>query len=279
MPCITHAFNGNSTHRRQPPGPPRSGDAPALCHDWDPMKIYTELASWWPLLSPAEDYAEEAAFYQRELIAACQPPCRTLLELGSGGGNNASHMKTRFEITLVELSPGMIEVSRALNPECEHAQGDMRDVRLGRTFDCVFVHDAICYMATPEDLRRAIETAYVHCRPGGSALFAPDHVRETFATSTDHGGVDAGGRGLRFLEWQWDPDPADSTYTVDYALLLREPDGSVRVESERHTEGLFGRGEWLRMLTDAGFDARSVPFDHSELAPGTYEVFVCRRPL
>lgn len=242
------------------------------------MKIYSDLAQWWPLFSPPEDYAEEAAFYQGELIAACDPPCRTLLELGSGGGNNASHMKARFEITLAELSAGMIEISRALNPECEHIQGDMRNVRLGRTFDCVFIHDAICYMKTPEDLRRAIETAFVHCRAGGSALFAPDHVRENFASSTDHGGVDGGGRGVRFLEWQWDPDPADTTYTVEYAVLLRDSDGSVQVEHDRHIEGLFGRSEWLQMLTDAGFEARCVPFDHSELEPGTYEVFVCRRP-
>lgn len=242
------------------------------------MKLYGELAQWWPLFSPAEEYAEEAAFYQQELIAACDPPCRTLLELGSGGGNNASHMKAQLEITLVEPSAGMLEISRTLNPECKHVQGDMRDVRLGRTFDCVFIHDAICYMTTTEDLRRAIETAFVHCRPGGSALFAPDHVRENFESSTDHGGVDADGRGLRFLEWQWDPDPADMTYTVEYAVLLRESDGSVQAEHDRHIEGLFSRAEWLQILTDAGFEARCVPFDHSELEPGTYEVFVCRRP-
>ncbi len=29
----------------------------------------------------------------------------------------------------------------------------------GRQFDAVFVHDAICYMATESDLRKAIETA------------------------------------------------------------------------------------------------------------------------
>jgi hypothetical protein len=37
----------------------------------------------------------------------------------------------------------MLEVSRRLNPDCEHPPGDIRSVRLGRTFDVVFVHDAI----------------------------------------------------------------------------------------------------------------------------------------
>ncbi len=242
-------------------------------------KLYDELAAWWPLLSAPAEYEEEAAFYGSTLAAACERPLRTVLELGSGGGNNASHMKARFEMTLVEPSAGMRAVSRALNPECEHVEGDMRDVRLGREFDGVFVHDAVVYMHTEIDLRKAIVTAFVHCRPGGAALFAPDHVRETFAPSTDSGGHDGETHALRYLEWTWDPDPSDTTYRVEYAYLLRTPDGAVRVEHDRHVEGLFGRADWLRLLTETGFvEARSVPFDHSELQPGSYEVFVAKKP-
>ena len=241
-------------------------------------KLYGELAAWWPLLSAPADYAEEAAGYQRILLEGCEQPTPTLLELGSGGGNNASHLKARFSMVLVDRSPGMMQVSRALNPECEHIEGDMRTVRLGRQFDCVFVHDAITYMTTEADLRRAIETAYVHCRPGATALFAPDYVRENFRASTDHGGHDGVDCGLRYLEWTWDPDPADSSYVVDYAYLLRESDGSMHVEWDRHIEGLFARGDWLRLLADVGFRSRVVPFEHSEIEPGQHEVLVSRRP-
>ena len=241
-------------------------------------KLYEELASWWPLLSAPADYEEEAAFYGSTLAAACDRPPRTVLELGSGGGNNASHLKARFEMVLVEPSTGMRAVSRQLNPECEHVEGDMRTARLGRQFDAVFVHDAVCYMTTEADLRMAIETAFVHCKPGGAALFAPDHVRENFRPSTDHGGHDGETQALRYLEWTWDPEPADSTYLVDYAYLLRGPDGVTRVEHDRHVEGLFSRVDWLRLLSEAGFHARVVPFEHSELDPGSHEVFVAKRP-
>jgi hypothetical protein len=121
-------------------------------------------------------------------------------------------------------------------------------------------------------------TAFVHCRPGGRALFAPDFVRENFRPSTDHGGSDGESRGLRYLEWTWDPDPSDSTYVVDYAYLLRAPDGTVQVEHDRHVEGLFTREEWIRFLSAAGFEARSVPFEHSDLEPGSHEVFVAAKP-
>ena len=240
--------------------------------------MYDELASWWPLLSPPADYEEEAAFYGRTLAAACAHPPRTLLELGSGGGNNASYLKADCEMVLVEPSPGMRAVSRALNPECEHVEGDMRTARLGRLFDAVFVHDAVCYMTTEADLRMAIDTAYVHCRPGGAALFAPDYVRENFRPATDHGGHDGRTHALRYMEWVWDPDPTDTTYLVDYAYLLRTPDRNVRVEHDRHVEGLFARADWLRLLSQAGFHPRVVPLEHSELEPGSHELFVAAKP-
>ena len=246
-------------------------------HENSLPRLYRDLTSWFPILTAPEDYAEEAAIYRKIMVGAGASPLETLLELGSGGGNNASHLKPHFMMTLVDLSADMLAVSRSLNPECEHIQGDMRTVRLGRLFDAVFVHDAIMYMTTENDLRSAIETAFVHCRPGGVALFCPDHVRETFRPTTNHGGHDAGERSLRYLEWSWDPDPADTNYTTDFAYLIREG-GNVRCEYDRHICGLFGREEWIRFMTEVGFHARSVPFEHSKIEPGTAEFFLSIRP-
>jgi SAM-dependent methyltransferase len=237
-------------------------------------KLYRELASWWPLLSAPADYAEEAEFYRKTIVSSCSTTPETILELGCGGGNNASHLKKHFHMTLVDISPEMLAVSRSLNPECEHLQGDMRTVRLERTYDAVFIHDAIMYMTTDEDLQQAIETAFVHCKPDGVALFAPDHTRETFRPSTDHGGHDGNDRGLRYLEWTWDPDPHDSTYIVDFAYLLREGDGNVRSQHDRHICGIFGREDWIRIISEVGFHARALPFEHSEIEPGSCEVFL-----
>jgi SAM-dependent methyltransferase len=242
------------------------------------MKMYNELATWWPLLSPPEDYEEEASFYARLMEEGCSMPLRTVLELGSGGGNNASYLKKRYSMVLVEPSAGMRHVSQGINPECEHVEGDMRTIRLGRQFDGVFVHDAVCYMTTHADLRRAIETAFVHTKPGGVALFAPDCVRETFRTSTSHGGSDNATHGLRYLEWTWAPDPGGTEYRVEYVLAMRTPDGQVRVEHDRHVEGLFSRGEWLRDLSGAGYQAEVRPLEHSDVDFGSVEVFLARRP-
>jgi SAM-dependent methyltransferase len=242
------------------------------------MRLYDDLADWWPLLSPPSDYEDEAAFYERQLDRAASRPLRTLLELGSGGGNNASFLKRRYAMTLVDRSPGMLAVSRALNPECEHVQGDMRSVRLNRMYDAVFVHDSICYMTREQDLAEVFATAYAHCAPGGVALFAPDYVRETFTPPmTDHGGEDGADRSLRYLEWVSDPDPTDTSYVVDYAYLLRQHDGLVRLEHDQHIEGIFAMATWLRLLHEAGFQAAVVQADHSGLDPCSYQVFVGRK--
>jgi SAM-dependent methyltransferase len=216
-------------------------------------KLYGELAEWWPTFSTPEGYRQEAGFFKRVLIKSSAPPPRTVLELGSGGGNSAFHLKSRFDMTLVDMSPEMLAVSRALNPECAHVEADIRTVRLDRTFDAVFVHDAICHMTSEFDLRAAMETAFVHCRPGGVALFAPDFVRETFAENVDHGGNDTGRGSVRFLQWTTDPAPADTTYFVDFAILIRDRDGGIRVEHDRHTYGLFSRADWRRLLRGVGF--------------------------
>lgn len=216
-------------------------------------KLYGELAEWWPTFSTPEGYRDEAAFFKRLLSKSTAPAPRTLLELGSGGGNSAFHLKARFDMTLVDLSPDMLAVSRALNPECEHIEDDIRSVRLGRTFDAVFVHDAICHMTTESDLRAAMKTAFVHCRPGGAALFAPDFVRETFSENLDQGGNDTARGSVRFLQWTTDPDPTDTTYFVDFAILIRDRKGGMRVEHDRHTYGLFSRADWRRLLRQVGF--------------------------
>jgi hypothetical protein len=108
------------------------------------------------------------------------------------------------------------------------------------------------------DLRSALETAWEHLRPGGAVVIAPDCVRETFEPATQHGGHDGDGRALRYVEWTYDPDPADTTYVTDYAILLREGADGVRVRHDRHLEGLFARQTWLDLLRDVGFTARSV---------------------
>jgi SAM-dependent methyltransferase len=237
------------------------------------LRMYTELATWWPLLSPPSEYVEEAADLLPVLLGATDTPPHTLLELGCGGGSLAYHLKTRLALTLTDRSAEMLAISRQVNPECEHVLGDMRSMDLGRQFDLVLIHDAIMYATDPAAVRATLATAHRHCRPGGAVVLLPDCVRETFEPTTEHGGEDAAdGRGLRYIEWSWDPDPDDDTFEVAYGFLLRESNGAVHVESDRHRCGLFSRAAWSSWLAEIGF----VP--SSRIDPWNREVFVGKRP-
>lgn len=242
----------------------------------DSPRLYRGLAEWYPLLTPVEDYPEEAAFYRRLFEAHAERPVRTLLDLGCGAGHVAFHLKASLEATLVDLCPAMLALSRRLNPECEHVVGDMRSVKLGRLFDAVLLHDAVSHMKTRAALAAAVATAFAHTAPGGIALFQPDCVAETIAEGTDTGGSDRDGRGLRYLEWRFRPEPEAERFVVEMACLLREASGEVRVAHDRLEMGLFPRAFWLETLAAAGFEALVVPLEHST-ATG-YEVFVGRRP-
>lgn len=241
------------------------------------VRLYDDLTPWYRLVDPPQDHEDEAAVYARALVDAVTGPATALLELGAGAGHNALFMKRRFQCTLTDIAPMMQALSRELNPDCEHLTGDMRTLRLGRMFDAVLVHDAVCYMTTLDDLRSVAATAFAHTRPGGAALFAPDYVRERFHETSQMISADDGTRSLRGVEWAWDPNPADTQYTVEYSFLLR--DGlDVSSAVDRHEEGLFSIREWTEVLETAGYLVSMVerPLDDDGQ---TDRVFVCRRPI
>ncbi len=241
------------------------------------MELYNSLAPWMPLLTPAENYRLEASIYRR-LFLSHNPRTRTVLELGCGAGNNASHLKQRFTMTLTDRSPQMLRLSRSQNPECTHVQGDMRTLRLKQRFDAVFIHDAIAYMQTVDELKEALATAYVHCEPGGQVLIQPDYFTETFKAGTSHGGIDRDGRGMRYLMWVEEPQPDSHFYNTHFAFLLRHEDGSVTAEQETHTMGLFSEAQWLESLAAVGLTGEILQEPYADQGIPYLQLISARRP-
>lgn len=243
----------------------------------DDLALYGDLTPWYWLLDPPEGHADEAASYVRALLDAlgdAAPARPTLLELGSGAGNNAVFMKERFDCTLSDLSPAMLALSRQLHPELPHHEGDMRALRLGEVFDAVLVHDAVTYLTTEADLARVARTAFAHTRPGGAAVFAPDDFADDFVEETELIEGEDGARAMRCVEWSWDPDPSDTEIRTEYVMILRDGD-TVRTVHETHRHGLFSRATWVRVLEGAGWTVGT--FERWDGGAPLDEVFVCRR--
>jgi SAM-dependent methyltransferase len=248
-------------------------------------RIYADLADWWPLISPPKDYTAEAAYLAAILRHHAGPgPARPepgepagpgdrpeVLDLGSGGGHVAVHLRDEFSLTLVDLSDQMLAVSKQLNPDSPHIHGDMRTIRLHRMFDAVLVHDAIDYIIGRDDLRQVIDIAAAHTRPGGIALFVPDYVQDTFHElfGSGGGGVDAAGRTADFTERTWDPYPGDDCVQADYEFRLVEADGTTRVIHESHQLSAFSRELWRELIKQAGFELADWPAPATAHQPAT----------
>ena len=243
-------------------------------------RLYYEFAHLWRLLSPPEDYAPEAQMIRSLLEGewgwSPRSGRRRILELGAGGGHTLSHLARHFDAEAVDRAEAMIAQSRALNPDVGHHVGDMRTVRLGRTFDAVLAHDAIDYLTTREDLRAAFDTAAIHLDRGGVFLVAPTYLKDTFIdhqvehdrhtddrielTCVSH--VHAG---------------ADDTCELVLLLLIRELAGRLRIEEDRHTCGLFDRSTWLELLRGSGFDVDTFVMEASEDRQSPFVPFVARK--
>jgi SAM-dependent methyltransferase len=221
--------------------------------------LYDRLAYLWPVISPPEDYADEAVHWRNAIRRHLGPGRHRLLELGVGGGHNLSHLTGEFDAVAVDISPKMLELSRRLNPTVEHRLGDMRDVRLGQVFDAVLIHDAICYMLTEDDLKAAFATALVHLRPDGLLLVAPELVRDTFkpemklSWSTERDGVE-----IHTEETVHDPDPSDTMVESHFTYTITER-GARRIERDIHITGLFPTATWLALMEEAGFRTGRIP--------------------
>jgi hypothetical protein len=224
------------------------------------------------------DYAAEAPNWTRILRRKLGPGRHALLELGAGGGHLLSHLTAEFQATAVDLSAGMLEHSARLNPSVDHHLGDMRTVRLGRTFRAVIIHDAVDYMLTEDDLRAAFTTAAAHLEAGGVLIVTPDHFRETFrdgkVTSETHAD---GSRAATFIEFDHDPEPSDTTVESIFIFIVRQA-GRTTFELDRHILGIFPLKTWLDLMGDAGFE---VERHRGELSTGPegFEMLVgTRRP-
>jgi len=226
-------------------------------------RLYAGLAFLWHLFSPPEDYEEECATFRRMLQAHGVPDGASLLHLGSGGGSVDWHLKQHYRIAGVELSPDMIGQATSVNPEVVYVVGDLRNVRLHRTFDAVLIHDAIAYMTTSEQLASAYRTAAAHLGPGGVLISIPEELRSRMPLASAVTTVERDGVRLDVLETYHDPDPADHEFEAVYVFVIRRGE-ELRVEVDRHVVGVHTLDEYLGAVEAAGFDARAVPWELSD---------------
>ena len=307
-----------------PPSPSRSTPS-STSSPADPAaaalpRLYADLAWLWPILSPPEQYAAEAQLLEELITRRLGPGPHRILELGAGGGHTLVHLDHRghgrHDTVAVDLSAPMLAHARRLIPGLETHVADMRDLRLGQSFDLVLIHDAIDYLDKPGDVARALATAHAHLRPGGLTVVAPTYTTETFIdgesthdfaeaypdldleidpaasgqTESQSDGPSTAGAApptadfvgeVTYLSYVHDPDPADHAFEMILLYLIRAETGddaprAVRVVEDRHRCGLFDRMTWLDLIQTAGLDAEFLQQGDDD-EDGAWSLFVGTR--
>ncbi len=240
---------------------------------------YNELAWTNHIIASPEDYVGETETYCRLISENAEIPVKTLLHLASGAGINDFTFKKHFQVTGVDISPGMLEEARKLNPEVAYRQGDMRTFQIDETFDAVAVPDAVGYMTTKEDLQKALLTAHRHLKPGG-VLLVMAHTKEefrenNFAYSGAHGDIN-----ITVFENNYIPDPEGNTYEATVVYLIRKK-SDLEIVTDRHTIGIFNLEVWHQLLQELSLQVKEMRMDHlydtNLLEEGEYPMtmFVC----
>ena len=103
-------------------------------------RLYKDLSYLWPLISPPGDSVEEAIIWNEILLNNLGEGPHRILDLGVGGGHLLSHLTYANQTTAVDISNEMLSLSKKLNPDVIHYQGDMRNIRLDQIYDAVLIH-------------------------------------------------------------------------------------------------------------------------------------------
>lgn len=244
---------------------------------------YNDLAWTDSLITSPEECKEETEYFVRAIRDHSRIEVQTLLHLGCGAGMNDYTFKRHFKVTGVDMSAGMLEIARTLNPEVTYLCHDMRTVTLEQRFDAVAIPDSIGYMITERNLRNTITTAREHLKPGGIllivALVREDFQKNNFVYTGSREEVE-----VTIFENNYVLDSHQTTYEATLVYLIRRK-GELEIFTDRHTLGLFPLEIWFSLLADAGFEVKQITMDHAYdrfiSNDGEYplRVFICTQPL
>lgn len=234
--------------------------------------VYNDLAWVEPIICSVEDEKEACLQICAQLKSMADGECGTMLHLGCGAGYYDAAFKEQFRVTGVDISPGMLELAKGLNPQVNYIKDDMRSLRLGERFDAVVIPDAIDYMLTGDDLSQALATAHDHLRPGGllmiNSLLQDLFEENNFVYAGSKDGVE-----VTIFENNYSSDLNPDQYEAVFCYLIRRA-GKLEIHSERHVLGLFSRDYWHRSLEEIGFriiqTSDSAAYEESNLGQGQY---------
>lgn len=177
-------------------------------------------------LTAGDDQSAQVA----RMVAALGATVSSVLDLGcgTGRGTEAFRVDHHWDPTGVEFQPKLVAYARATRPNLHVRLGDMRTIRLGRTFDLITcLGNSLAYLHTDAALGAAAETFAAHAHPGTVLIIntltapplAPGAMRSTSR-------VDGSGAEV-IVEGTWDPGSKLHTTHRHWSF----PDGTTATDT------------------------------------------------
>lgn len=220
---------------------------------------YNDLAWVDKILSDVDDYKEESNYYIGLIKDNTSVPVPKVLHFGCGAGNHDYFFKKHFQITGIDISHGMLEIARNLNPETNYLLGDMRTIELDEKFDVVIIPDSIDYINTYDDLSKTIANSCKHLKDNG-ILFIVAHVKEEFRNNNFVYSGEKDNINVTLFENNY--ITSENSYEATLFYIIREVVRTYHYQ-EVHKLGLFKYKQWIDLFTENKLKVKVLNYDHS----------------
>jgi len=253
------------------------------------MNVFADYSEYYDLLYRDKDYGSESDFVVR-VIEKHRPRTASILDLGCGTGNHDFLISQKgYEVCGVDLSSGMISraskkrsAPQAAQLRISFNQGDIRTVRLGRTYDAVIsLFHVMSYQTTDSDLQAAIATATQHMKKDGIFIFDCWYGP---AVLTDRPSVRVKRLENEHIEVTRIAEPVlhpdRNLVDVNYHVFIKEKStGSMRELKETHQMRYLFRPEIENMMRRAGLELVCMKAWLTDEEPGfnTWSVYFVGR--
>ena len=221
--------------------------------------MFGDSSRYYDLIYGFKDYHREAEFL-RILIERVAPGARTLLDVACGTGEHLRYL-TGYHAEGLDLNSDFLDIARRKLPEVRFHLADMRDFKLGKTYDvitCLF--SSLGYLLEDADVVSALSCFRRHLAPEGVALVEPWFEPAVW---------ERGRVGVQTVEdgdlkvCRMTQSGVEGNCSVFEAHHLVAKNGRIQYFTETHRLRLLTREHLTQLFREAGWDAEYIEGGHA----------------